>query len=136
MSEKKEGFYVWLLPETSEMVNCLYKIDGCKSRSDFIDKAIRFYFAYLTSDTNKDYLSKSVSDSLKNYANTFENRMSKLLFKNSVEIAVLMNIVAATHNIDKEQIRRLRGECVEEIRKTKGTFDIEDAFDWQRGDDE
>lgn len=34
----KEKFALWLRPETKRMVEKNYKDDGCRSRSDFIEK--------------------------------------------------------------------------------------------------
>ena len=62
-----------------------------------------------------------------------DNRISRLLFKLAVELAVTMNVVAATNEIDKESLDRLRGECVKELKRLNGNFTFDDAADWQKG---
>lgn len=59
-------------------------------------------------------------------------RICRLLFKIAVELAVTMNVVAATNEIDEIALSRLRGECVNEIRRLNGTISFEDAVEWQR----
>lgn len=61
--------------------------------------------------------------------------MAKMMFKYSVEQAIMINIIAAYHKVEKYQIDRLRGQCVEEVKRTKGQFDFSDAMEWQHGDD-
>ena len=46
---------------------------------------------------------------------------------------MLMNIVAATQDIDRDTLSRLRGECVKEVKRTNGSFTFRDAVDWQKG---
>ena len=60
-----------------------------------------------------------------------DHRHASMLFKLSVEMAMLMNIVAATQEIDKLTLERLRGECVKEVKRLNGTFSMEDAVNWQ-----
>ena len=47
------------------------------------------------------------------------------------ELAILQNIVAATNEIDDISLKRLRGECVKEVKRLNGTFSMEDAVNWQ-----
>ena len=44
---KKQRFGLKIFPETLEIVDTLFKHDNCKSRSEFIEKAVRFYCGYL-----------------------------------------------------------------------------------------
>lgn len=135
MSSNKTMCCVYLEPETYEMVKAIYKLDGSSNKSVFIEKAIKFYLGYVCSNKTSEYLSTVVSDSVERKLGSFENRMAKMLFKYSVEQAIMMNVIAAYHKVDKPQLDRLRGQCVEEIKRTKGRFDFNDAMDWQHGDD-
>ena len=44
---------------------------------------------------------------------------------------MLMNVMAATHDIPKEALNKLRGECVEEVKALNGTLSLDTAVDWQ-----
>ena len=61
------------------------------------------------------------------------NRLSKLLFKLAVELAITMNVVAANQGVDKEILNSLRGECIKEVKKTNGIFTFDEADNWQKG---
>ena len=55
----------------------------------------------------------------------------KMIFKLAVELAMLMNVVAASSEIDEISLTRLRGECVQEVKRLNGNFRFEDAVEWQ-----
>ena len=65
----------------------------------------------------------------------FENRISSLLFKNAVELAMMMHITAANFRIDQDTLSRLRGKCVNDVKRLNGRIDFEDAVKYQKGDD-
>lgn len=43
--ENKVKFALWAYPETLKNVEVHYKNDNCRSQSEFIEKAIKFYIA-------------------------------------------------------------------------------------------
>ena len=51
----------------------------------------------------------------------------------TLELAVMMNVVAANNNIDPVLLERLRGECVKEVKRLNGSFSFDDAESWQKG---
>ena len=44
--EVKHKFALWVKDSSMELVESQYKLDDCKSRSEFIEKAINFYSGY------------------------------------------------------------------------------------------
>jgi hypothetical protein len=54
--ENKKRIPLWLYPETIKKTDELFPKDNCKSRSEFIEKAIHFYSGYITSGENNKYL--------------------------------------------------------------------------------
>ena len=55
------------------------------------------------------------------------------MFKLAVEMAMMMNLIAASQDIDETSLARLRGECIKEVKRLNGNFKLEDAYEWQRG---
>ncbi len=133
MFENKKKFALWMYPDTLQKVGEIYRQDNCESKSEFIEKAVNFYIGYLTSEDNKSFLPSIVTSTLKSIVAESDNRTSRILFKIAVELAILQNIVAATNEIDDVSLKRLRGECVKEVMRLKGSLDFDDALDWQKG---
>ncbi len=135
MNEEREGkrkFALWIRPSVIDEVTRWYKDDNCTSKSEFIEKAILFYAGYLAANGSQDYISKNITSTLRGMLSESENRISRMLFKLTVELAMTMNIVAATHSISQNQLRELRNTCVSEVKRTNGSYDLKDAVDMQR----
>lgn len=74
-----------------------------------------------------------VTSTLKSIVAESDNKQNRVLFKLAVEMAVMMNLMAANNDIDKVALERLRGECVKEVKRLNGSFSFNDALDWQKG---
>lgn len=129
----KYKFALWMYPETLARVKELYKQDGCRSKSEFIEKAVRFYIGHLTAEDDTSYLPNALLSNMKNIVAESDNRQNRMMFKLAVEMAMMMNLMAADQDIDKLSLERLRGECVKEVKRLNGSFSFEDAYDWQKG---
>ena len=114
---EKRKFALWISRDTIELAKQHYKDDNCSSASEFIEKAILFYLGYLSSQEIQD---------------ESENRIRRLLFKMAVEMAVSENILAAVCDVNQTELTRLRGQCVQEIRKTNGLLSFDTALKWQQ----
>lgn len=128
----KRKFPLWIYPSLLAEVDSLYKTANCSSRTEFMEKAIRFYIGYVTSDHTQDYLSQVIPTTMKGIVDESANRMGRLLFKIAVEMAVVENILAAVCDVDEIEVKRLRGQCVKEIKSTNGLLSFEEALRWQR----
>ena len=129
----KIKFALYLYPETLERVRELYRQDDCISRSEFIEKAVRFYVGYLTAEDPSNYLPNLFLSNMRSIASESNSRTNRMLFKLAVEQAMMMNVLAANYDIAPETLARLRGSCVQEVKRLNGTFSLEDAVDWRKG---
>lgn len=102
------------------------------SRSEFISNAIEMYIAWLNSKETSKVLTPALESVIGAKIAGTENRIARLLFKLSVETAIMMNVVAASNDIDRESLDRLRISCVKEVKRLNGNFTFEDALDWQK----
>lgn len=129
----KRKFALWLYPETLEKIKQHYTADDCRSKSEFIEKAVRFYIDHLTAEDQRSMLPNAMLSSMKSIVAESDNRICRLLFKMAVELAVTMNVVAANSDIDDITLERLKGECVKEVKRLNGNFTFRYANNWQRG---
>lgn len=129
----KNKFALWIRPDAMDKVEKLYREDGCKSRSEFIERAINFYAGYLTAEDCREYLPGVIVSTVKGALDGFENRMASLLFKTAVELSMVLHVTAANNDVDVETLSRLRGMCVDEVKRLHGNISFEEAFRFQRG---
>ena len=128
----KKKFLLWLYPSTQELVKNNYRKDQCKSQSEFIERAIQYYAGHVNAEDDTSYLPNAFLSNMRAIAYESDNRTSRMLFKLAVEQAMMMNILAANYDIEPETLSRLRGSCVQEVKRLNGSFSLEDAVDWQR----
>ena len=132
-NKEKQRVSAWLYPETIYRIKDLYRMDDCRNRSEFIEKAIRFYIGYLTAEDKTNYLPNIFLSNMKSIVSESDNRTSRMMFKIAVELAMLQNIIANLNDIDKQSLTRLRGGCVDEVKSLGGNITFENALDCQKG---
>lgn len=130
--EDKLKISLWLYPETYEQVKMLYKESDCRTKSEFIENAIRFYVGYLTAENPASFLPNLFLSNMKGIVDESDSKRNGLMFKMAVEIAMLQNIIAANYDIDPQSLERLRGQCVKEVKRINGMLTLKDAVDWQK----
>ena len=127
MSEGRQKISVYLKPETVEQI----KKSGCKTNSEYMEKALEFYHSYMVNRQAPEFLSAAMFRSLKNVLDKTEYARSRALFKLSVEISMLLNVVAAANDFSEEDLRALRHTCIDEVMNLNGSITLDDAIKWQ-----
>lgn len=116
---------------TLDLVEQHYKEDGCGCRSEYISKAIRYYAELHSLKDCRNVIPDIITSTLKDIVRESDNRQGRLLFKMAVELTILQNIVAASNNIDVATLERVRGICVNEVKKLNGIISFDEAVRWQ-----
>ena len=106
---------------------------NCLSRNEFITEAIRRYITFLKREDYSDILTPAYESAIGAKIATTENHIARVLFKQSVELAMMMHVVAGAFDIDEDNLERLRGMCVDEVSRLCGRFKFEDAVRIQKG---
>jgi len=101
----------------------------------YIEKAIRFYSGYLDAAGADDYLPRVLAEVLNGKLGALGDRVGRLLFKLSVDDAVVCNPVAADMDVDLDTLKKIRVKCIKDVKETNGQIDFEDAFRFQKGID-
>ena len=130
--ENKVKFALWAYPQTLKDVEVHYKGDNCKSQSEFIEKAIKFYIGYLDEEKGIDYISPMITETVKSTIQGTEQRLSRLLFKVAVELGKLSHMTAAVNDVDDETLKNHHIKCVNEVRKINGIISYENAAEYQK----
>ena len=130
--EIKTRIPVWLYPSTLEVMDRAVATANCKSRSEYLEKAALFYAGYVSGQDAVSYLPPALVSALKGTVQMTENRICRLLFKLAVETDMTMNVLAAGMEISEGALRSLRGQCVQNVKKTSGSVTLDDAVENQK----
>ena len=131
--EAKERIPAWLYPSTLGVSDKLVRENNCRSRSDFLETAAQFYAGYLSGQEATAYLPPALVAAMRGTVQDSENRIARLLFKLTVEINMMMNVLAAGMEISDEDLKTLRARSIREVKQTNGRISFKDAIDYQRG---
>ena len=106
---------------------------NCSSRNEFIRAAIRFYIAHLQRQDYSDILTPAYESVINARISDTEERLARVIFKQAVELSMMMHVVAATNDISENKLDELRRQCVAETSKINGQYRFEDAVRYQHG---
>lgn len=124
MEEKnKQRTTIWLTPKTFDALDEMVARANCRSRSEMIEKALKFYDGNLRSTQENEYLPIALSSAI--------NGIARVLFKYTVETAMMMNVLSATAEIDEATLRKLRAKCIKDVKGTIGKINFEDVYKYQ-----
>lgn len=110
--------------------NCYTKIEGLikltesTSRNDVIEKAVDFYFGYITSQLSQEYLCSVFGQKMEGLVGTLGTRISRGNFRYAVELEMLMRMLASVLRISGDDYGKLRKKAIDEVKRTNGNIDI------------
>ena len=131
--EKKQRIPVWLYPDTLRAIDTAMEQANCKSRSEFLENAARMYAGYISANNALTYLPPVLMSAIRGAVQDSENRIARLLFKQAVELDMVMNVVAGAMRVDEDTVKQLRATCIENVKKTGGAVTFDVAVKYQRG---
>lgn len=136
VSPSKIKFPLYVYPETMKTINSLYKADSCSTKTEFIEKAIRFYCGYLLQNKPElvEFLAPQIGTITDGIIKGSEQRLSRALFKLAVEVGVQTHVLAAINEIDDTTLFKLRGMVTDEVKRINGIINFEKAVRYQRSD--
>ena len=136
VSDGKIKFPLYLFPETMDIVNMLYQHDNCKSKTEFIEKAVRFYCGYILNKehTATEFIAPQLAEITEGIVKGSEQKLSRAMFKIAVELGAVTHMLAALNNIEDETLFKLRQMCTDEVKRINGVINFEKAIRYQRGE--
>lgn len=137
VTAEKIKFPLYIFPDTMRTVDMLYESDNCKSKTEFMEKAIRFYCGYLLNQehTATEFIAPQLAVITEGIVRGSEQKLSRALFKLAVEVGALTHMVAAINEIDDDTLKKLRIMCVDEVKRINGIINFEKAVRYQRSDE-
>ena len=125
----RKGFYIE--EGVLEQIDSLLQQVNVKSRNEFLNQALKFYIGYLTSEKIENYMLSTISSVMHATVKDSENRMVRAMYKLAVETSKLSHVIAYSHGVDEEALRKLQAKCTDEVKRINGAVTFEDAYRFQ-----
>ena len=129
---EKTKFSIRVDTDLVELADTYIQSSTVKNRTELIEDALRFYLGFLTAQKAEDYLLQSLSSVMTGTVQDSENRLARMDFKIAVELSKLSQVIAYSHDIDEDALKRLHLKCLEEVRRINGAIDFESAYKYQK----
>ena len=126
MGKDKEQIAFRVTPQMKREIDLIMDSDGSRTRNEFLEHAVRFYIDHLLAGSMTT-LPVSVTSAIDGRLGMLENRLSALQFNNSVELDMLVQIIAGEYDLDPGYLRKLRSDSVRNVKQTSGRVSLANA---------
>ena len=124
-NETKERFPLRMKPETSRRLEQWYAADNCRSKNEFVEKAINFYVDYLETQDNQSLLPTALQAALDGRLGRLEDHIARREFTREVELDLLIGIIADAVEVDRDELKRRRAQSVRNVKANNGLISLE-----------
>ena len=125
MSEKFESKGVRLRPEQWRLCTQMCQEFGYKNYSEFLREAIDFYADWKMRGTTEKVITPEMESIVKTTIGKTEDRISQLLFKNTVELHLLTRLIYHDFNYKPEEVQAVRNEAIRLVGDTNGSLNLD-----------
>ena len=128
MEETKNATRIGLYIDTDLLARCDASIPltDARSRSEFICDAIEHYIALLNVNGSSKVLTPALESVIGGKIAGTEERISRIIFKLAVEIAVQNHLTAGRYEFQEGYLEKLRDYCAQEVASTNGRMNLAD----------
>ena len=116
MRENKDRLNFRMKPETAEKLEHWYKANHCRSKNEFVEKAVNFYADSLAAE-NSTTLPLSIQTAIDGRLKLLEDRM--------VEMDMAISILLQSVNVDESVLRQERAKSIAAVKRTHGRLRME-----------
>ena len=121
---KRIGLYI--SEDLLDRCDAAVKKTNADSRSEFICDAIEHYIAVLNTQESSKVLTPALESVIGSKIALTEDRISQLLFKLTVEIAVQNHLTAGRYRYEDGYLDGLRDYCVQQVKALNGRVDLKE----------
>ena len=118
MRENKDRLNFRMKPETAEKLEHWYKANHCRSKNEFVEKAVNYYADALAAE-NSTTLPVAIQTAIDGRLKLLEDRMAAILYKQA--ISILLQSV----NVDESVLRQERAKSIAAVKRTHGRLRME-----------
>lgn len=123
-SENTHKMTIRLSPITEFRLERDYRLDGSRSKNEFIERAITRYQDLLEAEQNET-LPTAIQSAIDGRLGMFEDRMARLFYKLTVETDMGISAVLDCIRMDSDYLRKLRADSVKNVKATNGLLTFE-----------
>ena len=125
--------------ETAQKIEQWHKASNCRSKNEFVEKAVNFYADYLALNSDNQLLPKAVLSTIEGRLGLLEKNLSAATFNHAVELDMLVGIIGQSYQFSQNDLEKRRAQSVRNVKATNGRVSLEKcarAYDSQEWNDD
>lgn len=125
MEKIRTGIYVSadVLPECDD-----YCSKNGISRSELIEQSLKLFLATRAIAHKSEVLVPELAECIAKASDDGITKISKGLFRYAVEVEMLIAILAETFDVSNNELKEIRREAVNNVRRTRGKINLDDLI--------
>ncbi len=98
------------------------------NRSELIEAALKFFLAARNISKKSEVLVPELAECIAAENDRVISKLSKGMFRYAVELEVLIEILEVTFELDKNKLKEIRRNAVNNVRRTRGKINLDDLI--------
>ncbi len=98
------------------------------NRSELIESALKFFLVTRNIFEKSEVLVPELAECIAAENDRVISKLSKGMFRYAVELEVLIEILEATFELNKNQLKEIRRNSVNNVRRTRGKINLDDLI--------
>lgn len=125
---EKIKFTVYLDDDMLKKTDKAVQASGCKSRNEFVIKAIESYIAEVTLTQENPILANKIAEVISQSNDVALKKVSSGLFRYAVFLDMTIQMVADYMEIDEFVLEEYRKRAYNNVRRTKGRMSLDELL--------
>lgn len=119
----------WIHPEVDRMLTAHVASGEFQSRSDLVEKAVRFYCGTLNAKTDQSFLGEQIVGSVQSIIDEFGGRVFSHLRSEDIHISLIYELLATGFSdVDEATIKQLRKQAAQYVDEHLKARSFEAAY--------
>lgn len=128
MAEEKIRTGISISKDILAECNRYLQDSGYANRSELIETALKFFLAARNISEKSEVLVPELAECIAAENDRVISKLSKGMFRYAVELEVLIEILEATFKLNKNQLKEIRRNAVNNVRRTRGKINLDDLI--------
>ena len=132
-TDEKTRTAFWLEKELLKRCDVCWRSNDFASRNEFVSRAIAAYIADVTLRNTDEVFTGRLAAAIAKATDDGMVKISKGLFRYAVEEEMILHLLARACGVTAEEVGKLRGMAIRNVRGTRGKISLEAIADFQNG---
>ena len=126
--ENKQRISIYIDRDLVKKADGLLSLANCKSRNEFVTKAIERYISELALGGDISFVTEALSASISKACNESFAKVSGALFRYAVYVDMMVRILAECVDLTPGELEEFQRQAYNNVRRTRGKVSLDETL--------